>query len=373
MAKTDLKSSSKNATSYVCLKELEGFAREKLHQMTFDYYAGGAGDELTLKDNVEAYDRIKLRPKMLVDVSQLNMSVELFGNRINSPVMIAPMAFHRLAHEDGEAAMARAAGRANTVMVVSTLATSSLEEVAEAANSPLWFQLYVYKDKKITVDLVERAEKAGYKAIVVTVDSPVLGRRFRDVRNLFHLPQNLKMGNLNETLQNIPETEHGSGLAAYISSLYDVSLTWKDLEWIAGLTKLPVLVKGVLRGDDTERAIDSGARGIVVSNHGGRQLDSTIATIDALPEVVKAAEGRVPILLDGGIRRGTDVLKALALGAKAVLVGRPLLWGLAINGEDGAYSVLEMLNDELKNALMLAGYPDVQAVTKDLIVPPARL
>lgn len=352
---------------FVSLRELEVLAKEKLNQMTFDYYAGGAGDELTLRDNVEAFDRLRLRPKMLVDMSKLNLSVELFGSTLSSPALIAPMAFHRLAHEDGELAMARAAARAGTGMVVSTLATSSLEEIAEVSNGPLWFQLYVYKDKQITIDLVERATAAGYKAIVLTVDSPVLGRRFRDMRNLFHLPQHLKASNLTGALQNIPGSEGGSGLATYIASMYDTSLTWKDLEWIAGLTKLPVLVKGVLRADDTRYSIESGAGGIVVSNHGGRQLDSTIATIDALPDVVQEANGRVPVLVDGGIRRGTDILKALALGAKAVLVGRPLLWGLALAGEEGAYNVLTTLNDELRNALVLSGYPDVRAVTRDLI------
>jgi len=366
MANTNLKAEQ----NFINLKELEGLASEKLHQMTFDYYAGGAGDELTLKDNMEAYDRIRLRPKMLVDLSDLNMSVRLFHTTIETPVMIAPMAFQRLAHVDGEVAMARAANRANTIMTVSTLATSSVEEVAEAADGPLWFQLYVYKDRGITVDLVQRATAAGYKAIVVTVDSPVLGKRFRDMRNLFHLPQHLKIGNLGGTLQNIPEMEGGSGLAAYIASLYDVSLTWKDLEWIAGLTDLPVLVKGVLRADDTRHSLAAGAKGIVVSNHGGRQLDTTIATIDALPEVVEATEGKVPVIVDGGVRRGTDVLKALARGANAVAVGRPLLWGLALDGEDGAYKVLETLKEEFKNAMMLAGFPDAQAISGDLLCPP---
>ncbi len=352
---------------YINLRELESFAGDKLQQMTFDYYAGGAGDEITLRDNIEAFDRIRLRPKMLVDVSDLNMSVSLFGTKIDTPVLIAPMAFHKLAHDEGEVAMAKAAARAKTIMVVSTLATASLEEIAEAGNGPLWFQLYVYRDRQITIDLVNRAKAAGYKAIVVTVDSPVLGRRHRDLKNLFHLPSHLKMGNLSTDKQDIPEQSSGSALADYIASLYDQSLTWKDLEWIAGLTDLPVLVKGVLREDDARQAIESGASGIVVSNHGGRQLDSTIATIDALPEVVRASEGKVPVLIDGGIRRGTDILKALALGADAVLMGRPCLWGLAIDGEEGVFRVLETLKDELKNALTLSGYPDVGNVTKDLL------
>jgi len=356
-----------NQNCYVNLRELEGFAGEKLQQMTFDYYAGGAGDEITLRDNIEAFDRIRFRPKMLIDASQLNMSVNLFGTVIDTPSLIAPMAFHKLAHDEGEIAMARAAAKANTIMVVSTLATASLEEIAEATNGPLWFQLYVYRDRQVTIDLVQRAKAAGYRAIVVTVDSPVLGKRHRDVRNLFHLPPSLKMGNFSTGLEDIPEQTSGSGLADYIASLYDQALTWKDLEWIAGLTDLPVLVKGVLRYDDARMSITSGARGIVVSNHGGRQLDSTIATIDALSEVVQAAEGKVPVLLDGGIRRGTDVLKALARGATAVLMGRPCLWGLALDGEQGVFRVLETLKEELRNALILSGFPDVNAITSDLI------
>ncbi|MCA9801935.1 MAG: alpha-hydroxy-acid oxidizing protein [Cyanobacteria bacterium HKST-UBA02] len=358
------------------LDELEEIARSRLPGQNFDYFAGGAGDEITLAANRQSLRNLRLRPRMLVDASNLDTSIELFGEKLPSPVMIAPMAFQKLAHERGELAMAEAAAEHGALMVVSTLATCSLEEVmtATAAGPPKWFQLYVYKDRGITRDLVTRAEEAGYKAIVVTVDSPVLGKRERDMRNSFQLPDGITIENLLEHgLKDFPATRGESGLAAYIAGLYDISLSWKDIEWIAGLSDLPVLVKGVLRGDDTHIAIESGARGISVSNHGGRQLDTTIASIDALPEVVAAVEGasatagKIPVIFDGGIRRGTDVLKALALGADAVLLGRPLLWGLTIDGARGASRVLAIINAELRNAMTLAGAENIGAITEDLI------
>ncbi|MGD9681427.1 MAG: alpha-hydroxy acid oxidase [Candidatus Obscuribacterales bacterium] len=358
------------------LDELEEIARSCLPGQNFDYFAGGAGDEITLAANRQSLRNLRLRPRMLVDASDLDTSIEIFGAKLPSPVMIAPMAFQKLAHERGELAMAEAAAEHGALMVVSTLATCSLEEVmaATTARTPKWFQLYVYKDRGITRDLVSRAKEAGYKAIVVTVDSPVLGKRERDMRNNFQLPDGIAIENLLEHgLKDFPATRGESGLAAYIASLYDISLNWKDIEWIAGLSDLPVLVKGVLREDDTHIAIESGARGISVSNHGGRQLDTTIASIDALPEVVaavkgaSAAAGEIPVIFDGGIRRGTDVLKALALGADAVLLGRPLLWGLTIDGARGASRVLAIINAELRNAMTLAGAENIEAITPDLI------
>jgi len=351
-----------------CIAELEALAGERLAKSVFDYYAGGAGDELTLKDNVLAFDRIRLRPRMLVDVSDIDMSTNLFGCRIEMPILVAPMAFQRLAHEEGEIGMAGAAAKHKTIMVASTLSTCTLEEIAESAKDRIWFQLYVYKDRDITLELVKRAEKAGYRAIVVTVDSPVLGRRLRDMHNQFQLPDHVKISNLRDRfLEQFPVVDHQSGLAAYIASLYDRSLSWKDLQWIVELTELPVLVKGVLRGDDAESALHAGAAGIVVSNHGGRQLDTTIASIDALSEVVQAVQGKIPVLVDGGIRRGTDVIKALAIGAAAVLVGRPLLWGLSLGGADGVELVLDIFKDELANAMQLAGAADIKALTPDLL------
>lgn len=345
----------------------------------FDYYRGGACDEITLKRNCQAFKELSIWPRMLVDVSSRDMSLSLFQQKIEMPIFIAPTAFQALAHSQGELATAAAAKQLNTVMTLSTLSNHSIEEVAKAGHH-LWYQLYVYKDRAITVDLVARAEANGYQALVVTVDSPLLGRRERDVRNHFALPTGLRAANLEKfALGNInpnnaihDNSQHNSSLASYIASLYDTSLTWKDLEWIISLTKLPVLVKGILRGDDAVKAVAAGAKGIIVSNHGGRQLDTTISTIEALPGITAAiaknnSKNDVEILLDGGIRRGTDVLKALALGAKAVMIGRPVLWGLALYGQNGVEAVLNLLKSEFDLAMALTGCNNLAAITPDLI------
>ena len=265
----------------------------------------------------------------------------------------------------------KACASLGTTMVLSTLSNLSMEEVTAATTADTWFQLYVYKDKGITKSLVERAQAAGCRALVVTVDSPLLGRRENDVRNRFHLPRHLKIGNLSgPMMEKLPTGVGDSGLAAYIHSLYDTAVTWKDLEWLKSLTKLPLLVKGILREDDARQAIKCGAEGVIASNHGGRQLDTAIATIRALPEIVEAVGSEATVLVDGGIRRGTDVLKALALGAQAVLVGRPVIWGLATNGWQGARDVLKTLSDELDLAMALSGCPDVESITRDLVLLP---
>ncbi len=353
------------------LLEYELAARAKLSRPAYDYFAGASWDGITVRENREAYNRIALRPRMLVDVSAREKSIELFGRPLSMPILVAPMAFQGMADKDGELATARACEAAGTTMVLSTLANFSIEDVVAASAADIWFQLYVYKDKGITRSLVERAEAAGCHCLVLTVDSPLLGRRENDVRNRFHLPGDLLLANLAGTLlEQLPAEVDDSSLAAYIASLYDPALTWKDLEWLASLTKLPILVKGILRGDDARQAIRCGAAGIVVSNHGGRQLDTAIATIQALPEVVQAVGAETTVLVDGGIRRGTDVMKALALGAKAVLVGRPVIWGLASNGWQGALSVLNTLSFELDLAMALSGCPDIQSITRDLVVLP---
>lgn len=360
--------SAKTQQDIVNLHELEALAKQRLPQMAFDYYVSGACDEITLSENQRAYDRIFLSPRMLVDVSRRDLGTELFGQRVEMPILVAPTAFHRLAHPEGEKATARAAAKAGTIFTLSTLSTTSIEDVAATTDGAKWFQLYVYSDKGVTKSLVQRAEASGFKAIVLTVDSPMLGRRERDVRNGFHLPPDMCVANLMaDGFEKLPLKERESGLAAYIATLYNTALTWKDVDWLCSQTKLPVLVKGILRPDDALKAIDHGAKGIVVSNHGGRQLDTVPATITVLPAIAEAVAGKVDVLVDGGIRRGTDVVKALALGAKAVLIGRPLLWGLSLNGEAGVISVLEMLRQELDLALVLCGCPSVKQVSDDLI------
>ena len=349
------------------LFDYERLAAERLQQMAYDYFASGAHDELTLRENRAAFERIQLRPRVLVDVSERDSSTRLLGRRHEAPLLVAPTAFAKMAHPDGELAIARAAGAAGVTMTLSTLATATLEDVAAAASAPLWFQLYVFRDRDVTRSLVERAEAAGYEALVVTVDAPLLGRRERDARNRFVLPEGLVAENLmGDELRNLPAGSD-SGLALYFASLFDQSLTWTDLEWLRSITRLPLLVKGVLRGDDAALAVEHGASGVIVSNHGGRQLDTAVPAIEALPEVVAAVDGRVEVLMDGGVRRGTDILKAIARGAGAVLVGRPLLWGLAVNGEQGARHVLETLRREFDLAMALSGCPAVEHIDAELL------
>jgi 4-hydroxymandelate oxidase len=352
----------------VNLFEYERLAKARMTPMAFDYYASGAMDEITVETNHRAYDEIFLRYRVLVGVGTRDTSTSVLGHKMKMPVLVAPTAFHGLAHPLGELATAQGAAAAGVIFVMSALATTRMEDVARASNGPRWFQLYVYKDRGVTRSLVQRAEAAGFTALELTVDAPVVGQREADVRNHFHLPDGLTVANLiAPEFGQMPEVAGRSGLAAYFSRLNDDNLTWRDVEWLRSITKLPVLVKGVARGDDAKHAVESGAAGIVVSNHGGRQLDTARPTIRVLPEVVEAVGGRVEVLVDGGIRRGTDVLKALALGACAVQVGRPVLWGLAVDGEAGVRHVLELLRTEFDLAIALCGCRNVAEITRDVI------
>jgi 4-hydroxymandelate oxidase len=350
--------------------DFEAAARELLPPMVFEYYVGGSYDERTLRDNREAWSRLRLVYRVLRDVTSRTLATTVLGQPVSMPILVAPTAFHGMAHAEGEVATARGAAAAGTIMMLSTLSNQPIEAVC-ATGATVWFQLYVYRDRKATEGVVRRAEAAGCRALVLTVDAPVLGRRERDIRNRFRLPPGLAVANmLPEGYGDLPPAAADSGLAAYFATLLDPALTWRDVAWLRSITHLPVLVKGVVRPDDALRAAEAGAAGIVVSNHGGRQLDTSPATIDVLPEIADAlsAHGhRIELLMDGGVRRGTDVLKALALGARAVLVGRPILWGLGANGEAGAALALRMLRDELDLAMALAGAPTVADITRDLV------
>jgi 4-hydroxymandelate oxidase len=349
------------------LSELEPLARAKLAEMSYAYYASGSDDEITLRRNQDAYRDLELHYRVLVDVSRCSTATTVIGTPVAMPVLVAPTAFHRLAHGDGELASARATAAAGSIFILSTLSTTGVEDVMAATSGPVWFQLYVYKDRAATRDLVARVEAAGVQALVLTVDAPMLGRRERDVRNRFALPAGLRIENLHGQRGDVGKATGDSGLAAYFSSLLDPTLTWDDLHWLRSLTGLPLIIKGLVRPDDAKRAVAAGADGIVVSNHGGRQLDTAPATIDVLAPIAEAVDGGAEILLDGGIRRGTDVVKALALGAKAVLVGRPILWGLAVAGQAGVAGVLAMLHRELELAMALCGCPTVSHIVPDLV------
>ncbi|ONI15316.1 hypothetical protein PRUPE_3G037200 [Prunus persica] len=302
-----------------------------------------------------------LRPRVLVDVSRIDMSTTILGYNISAPIMIAPTAMHQLAHPEGEVATARAAAACNTIMILSNMSTCTVEEVASSCNAVRFFQLYVLKRRDISAQIVHRVEKNGYKAIVLTVDTPRLGRREADIKNRMVAPQ---LRNFEGLLSTEVDTDKGSNLEALIKGIYDTSLSWEDIGWLKSITNLPILIKGVLTHENARKAVEVGVAGIVVSNHGARQLDYTPATISVLEEVVHAVGGRVPVLFDGGVRRGTDVFKALALGAQAVLVGRPVVYGLAANGERGVRRVIEMLKDEFELTMALSGCPSVKDITR---------
>lgn len=339
------------------LAGFEAIARERLEQAHFDYIYGGAGDEVTLADNAAGWRRWRLRPRVLVDVSSVDISTHLLGTEVRLPVGTAPMAYQHFAHPDAEAATSRAAARAGVLFCLSTMSSRSLDEVADAADEagggPRWFQLYVHRDRGLSEELVRRAIVAGYKAVVLTVDLPVAGLRERDERNRFAYPQ--QFGNFVRPEQ----------VAAVVGGFNDASLSWDDMPWLRGLSELPLVVKGILTAEDAALAVEHGAQGVWVSNHGGRQLDRTPATVDVLAEVVDAVGGRAEVFVDGGIRRGVDVLTALALGAQGVFIGRPAVYALAAAGEPGVARALEIIAAELRTDMALLGVTDVGQLTRE--------
>ena len=339
--------------------DYERAAEERLDPAAFAYIAGGANDEWTLRENRAAFARWVLRPRMLVDVSEVTPATTVLGSDMALPVLVAPTAFQRMAHPEGETAMARGAAAAGAVMCLSTAATATIEEVAAAApQGKRWFQLYWSRDREVVRDMVERAEGQGYSAVIVTVDLPELGRRERDLRMGFEVPEDVPV-------PAFLALARGAGVTPdQLTLLVDNSLTWRDLEWLRSVTSLPILVKGILTAEDAALACEAGVEGIVVSNHGGRQLDGVAASLDVLPEIVEMVGDQAVVLLDSGVRRGTDVVKALALGAQAVLAGRAPLYGLAADGAAGVECVLGLLNEEVQVALALCGCTSPAGVTR---------
>ena len=359
-------------------------ARAKLPSDVFDYYEGGALDETTLRENIAGWERLKLYYRVLAGVGARNLTTTVLGQPVSMPILVAPTAFHKLACDQGEIATARAAAAAGTLFILSSLSNTAMESVFAQAASPRWFQLYIYKDRQVTLELVKRAELASAEAIVLTVDAPGLGTRERDMRNRFTLPAGLTVENLVPLGKgDLPRVENGrfegptgsnltlegSALAAYVRENFKQDLGFGDLAWLCSCTHLPVVVKGVCRADDARRSIEHGARAVVVSNHGGRQLDTAPATSEVLPHMVDALADRCEIYVDGGIRRGSDVLKAIALGARAVMVGRPILWGLSVAGEQGVIRVLEILRRELDEAMLLCGYANLSHINRSILHP----
>ena len=339
----------------ICVADFERLAEERVPPDVWCYFAGGAEDEVTLRANRAAFSRRQLRPRVLVDVAEVTTEIELLGTTLSMPILAAPTAMHGLLDPEGELATARACAAAGTLMCVSTITTRRHPEIRDAAPAaPRWQQVYILADRGRTEANLDEAADCGYSALVLTVDTPYWARRERDLRLGFRIPPDLPLPYVASD-----EGSRSSGIAFVPVS---PSVSWRDLEWLAERTRLPVLVKGILTREDADLAVEHGAAGVIVSNHGGRQLDCVAASLDALPEVAEAIAGRVPVLLDGGVRRGGDALKALALGAQAVLVGRPLLYGLAANGEAGVARVLELLRDELLRALALLGCATPAAV-----------
>lgn len=354
--------------SLLNLFDFERAAAERMTSQAHAYIAGAAADEISLRWNREAFDRIPLRPRVLVDVSRLDTRLKLLGEELAHPILLGPAASHRIVHPEGEIATARGATAAQALLVVSAAATTSFEDIARTTSGPLWFQLYVQKDRGFTQALVERVVAHGCRALCLTADTPVIGIREREVRSGFVLPPGLEHPNLKGSFPDQLRAEHRptDPLGIYSPAL-DPSLTWKDVGWLRSIARVPVVIKGILDPEDAARAVSEGADSIIVSNHGARNLDTAMATADALPAIVEKVGGRIPVLVDGGIRRGTDVVKALALGATAVLIGRPYLYGLAVAGAEGVERVVRLLRRELEMAMALTGRTSLGAIDGSVI------
>ena len=352
------------ASDPVNIFEYEEIARTRIEKGDYDFIAGGATDELTIRRTRAVFDSIMMRPSMLTDVSYMDLSTTVLGQEIAFPIMLDPAGNHGAAHPEAEIASVKAAGQTGTLMVLSSHASTTLEDVARAASGPLWFQQYFFKDRELTLDMAARAEEAGYSAICITVDAKIKPKRERNLRNKYVGPGSPNYAQLDLGSHS---SKFGADAPAGPSDIRDQAATWDDLDWLASNCRLPLVVKGVMVGEDGRHCADHGAKAVIVSNHGGRYLDTTFASIEVLPEIVEAVDGEIEVYLDGGIRRGSDVFKALALGARAVLIGRPIFWGLAVDGEFGAAAVLEMLREELEATMGMCGRPDITSIDPSVI------
>lgn len=348
------------------ISDYEEDAKLKMDRAAYDYVAGGSGSEQTVRDNEAIFSSVKIIPRMLTGVDVPNTEIEMFGSKLNAPIFIAPMAFHKLAHAEGELATARAAKAQGVISVTSTMSTVGLEEIVPENPEFSWFQLYIFKNRNITQSLVYRAETAGYKALVVTVDVPQMGIRERDIRNQFKLPPHLHPANfIDFTNKSTTET-----VINFTAATFDPNLTWDDIAWLQTITTLPIIIKGILSPDDIKIALEYNVAGIILSNHGGRQTDSAVTALEMLPEAVNIIQGRIPVMIDGGIRRGTDIFKALSLGATAVLIGRPIIWGLASGGQSGVQNVISLLHKELALTMQCCGCKNINDITHKYVRAP---
>jgi 4-hydroxymandelate oxidase len=345
--------------------QFETLARKKLSQMAYDYLHSGGADEITMRENRLGFERLALAPRVLIDVSQIDTQISLFGAELQAPILLAPIAYQRVFHSEGELATARGASAAGAPFIISSFTTTAIDKIARNTQQPIWFQLYVQRDRAFTRDMVERAIAQGCKAVCLTVDTPVLGCRYGQLQ--FALPAGIECMHVHGLAQKLMATGHQLRGYGIYDALFDPSFNWSDLEWLRSFTSVPLLLKGVLTAEDAARAVDAGVDGIIVSNHGGRNLDTLPAAIEALPRIIEAVQNRVSVIMDSGIRRGTDILMALALGARAVLIGRPYAYGLAAAGAEGVERVVRILRQELERAMALSGRRSIAEIDSSVL------
>lgn len=348
----------------VNLYEYEALAKERMPKPEWDFVEGGATDEITISRTRQAFDSIMLRPRMLVDMDVRDLSTTVLGERIDFPVMLCPAGHHIRAHADAENATVRAASAMDVGMILSSGSSVVMEDIASAATRNIWFQQYFYRDREMTELMAHRADESGFSALCITLDASIRSKRERNLRNNYSIPASPNYDGLRSTQSFAPSSDDAPSA---VTGMVSPKVTWDEFGWLASKTDLPLIAKGVMTGEDARLAVEHGVKAIIVSNHGGRSLDPTFATIEVLPEVVEAVDGRAEVYLDGGIRRGTDIVKAIALGARAVLIGRPIFWGLAVNGEEGLKHVLQILREELHSTMGLCGKPDIASIDRSVI------